>query len=468
MHIIPLDEILVQPRQRTSVPDKHIEELKASILEIGLLHPPVCWYNNEASKWELVAGECRLSAIKLLAREERAFTCGSDEVPPGFAPITGVLELLAPEDKRFEAELDENLRRKPLDWKDEARALAKLHDMRKRQNPEQTRIDTARELSSLSGLSPDYNVQKIREAEIVSAEIVRGNKAVIEARNQTEAISLIYRQQEDKIRGIIARRRMATLKGPVPISVHHGDLAIVLPSLEASIFDLILADPPYGIGADSAGYRARTVHHHNYEDSPAAAQALAEVIITEAFRVAKPRANLLMFFDIRHWDFLQKAAKRMGWAVFPRPLIWRKSESEGLAPWGSQGPRITSEFILYATKGQRGMTASPIDIFDFKRVPRTERLHAAEKPVELLKKLIEVCTLPGDHICDPCCGSGSSLIAAREAKRTALGIEKDEHYFQLAYANIHGGKDNGKDSASSDGKTEADKSIQGQSELPGI
>jgi site-specific DNA-methyltransferase (adenine-specific) len=221
------------------------------------------------------------------------------------------------------------------------------------------------------------------------------------------------------------------------LEARHADLRLELPLIPKSSFDLILADPPYGIDAGSAGFRARTVHHHNYEDDPETARRIARAILTEGFRIAKPRANLFIFCAIEYFDWLKQTAANMGWQPFNRPLIWQKSESEGLAPWGAQGPRITTEFILYATKGQRGLVASPIDVFRIKRVPRTERVHAAEKPVELLRALIECSTLPGEAVLDPCCGSGSSLVACREAKRIGLGIEKDETYFNIALSNVH-------------------------------
>ena len=63
---------------------------------------------------------------------------------------------------------------------------------------------------------------------------------------------------------------------------------------------------------------------------------------------------------------------------------------------------------------------------DGKEVPK---LHPTQKPVKLLKRLIEVFTDVGDVIIDPCCGSGSSLRAARELNRDSYGFEimKDMH-----------------------------------------
>lgn len=57
---------------------------------------------------------------------------------------------------------------------------------------------------------------------------------------------------------------------------------------------------------------------------------------------------------------------------------------------------------------------------DGKEIPK---LHPTQKPVNLLKKLIEIFTDEGDIVIDPCCGSGSTLRAAREINRDSYGFE---------------------------------------------
>lgn len=60
------------------------------------------------------------------------------------------------------------------------------------------------------------------------------------------------------------------------------------------------------------------------------------------------------------------------------------------------------------------------------------KIHPAQKPVGLLKKLIEVFTDPGDVVIDPCCGSGSTLRAAVESGRSAYGFEIDRNFYERA------------------------------------
>lgn len=66
---------------------------------------------------------------------------------------------------------------------------------------------------------------------------------------------------------------------------------------------------------------------------------------------------------------------------------------------------------------------------DGKEIPK---IHPAQKPVKLLKKLIETFTDPGDVVIDPCCGSGSTLRAAYEMGRSAYGFEIDRNFYRQA------------------------------------
>lgn len=66
---------------------------------------------------------------------------------------------------------------------------------------------------------------------------------------------------------------------------------------------------------------------------------------------------------------------------------------------------------------------------DGKEIPK---IHPAQKPVKVIKKLIEIFTDPGDVVIDPCCGSGSTLRAAAELGRSAFGFEIDRVFYNRA------------------------------------
>lgn len=66
---------------------------------------------------------------------------------------------------------------------------------------------------------------------------------------------------------------------------------------------------------------------------------------------------------------------------------------------------------------------------DNKEIPK---IHPAQKPVSVIKKLIEIFTDEGDVVIDPCCGSGSTLRAAYELNRNAYGFEIDRNFYNRA------------------------------------
>jgi site-specific DNA-methyltransferase (adenine-specific) len=66
---------------------------------------------------------------------------------------------------------------------------------------------------------------------------------------------------------------------------------------------------------------------------------------------------------------------------------------------------------------------------DGKDIPK---IHPSQKPVAVLKRLIEIFTDEGDVVIDPCCGSGSTLRASAELGRSAYGFEIDRNFYQRA------------------------------------
>lgn len=60
------------------------------------------------------------------------------------------------------------------------------------------------------------------------------------------------------------------------------------------------------------------------------------------------------------------------------------------------------------------------------------KIHPTQKPVKLLKRLIDIFTDPGDVVIDPVAGSGSTLRAAAEMRRNAYGFEIDRNFYREA------------------------------------
>lgn len=75
---------------------------------------------------------------------------------------------------------------------------------------------------------------------------------------------------------------------------------------------------------------------------------------------------------------------------------------------------------------------------NWERDTKTQQVHPTQKPVPLLKRLIEIFTDEGDVVIDPCAGSGSTLLASRQLKRNSYGFEIEKEFYKKACCLLDG------------------------------
>lgn len=427
MNLVPLADIVVRPdRQRKVFDDTPLAELRDSIASRGLIHAILLRKNDEGAL-ELVAGERRFRAVSQLAKDGKPIVYDSSPVPLGSIPAT--IFHLSDLASAKEVELEENLLRVQLSWQERTEAILGIHRLRQEQNPSQTQVATINEIAEATGSNPLGLKTEFQKAKIVAAHL--NKPEIANARTLGEAVQLVLKQEEEEVTAHLLMRRQkakASGKGKAAPSIllRHGDSYEIIPSLDPGTFDLILSDPPYGINAGAGGFRGRTVHHHNYDDSPEDARKAIDFLLLEGFRVTKSRANIFFFLTAYNFAYAFDAAQRMGWQPYPGLITWQKSESEGLAPWGAHGFRRTTEGIFCATKGKRFLLSNPVDVLSYRRVHRSARIYGAQKPIDLIRFLIEISTLPSENILDPFSGSGTTARAARLLGRRCLGVEVSE------------------------------------------
>ena len=84
-------------------------------------------------------------------------------------------------------------------------------------------------------------------------------------------------------------------------------------------------------------------------------------------------------------------------------------------------------------KNIRGTGKMIFNWFEWKRdTSKYPKIHPTQKPVNLLKQLIEIFTDEGDVVIDPCAGSGTTLRAAMELNRRSYGFEIDRKFYSQA------------------------------------
>lgn len=435
MNSVSYDLILVEDRQRKEITPKELLELKRSILSKGLLHPPVLSYPGPGYK--LIAGERRLRAMIQLHEEGLVFSYNSEPVPAGHIPYSLISDL-TPADLQ-EAELEENVLRMPLTWLEEAEAKAKIHEMRTEKAkaeglPAPTLKSTAQYITEKTQADPEkpsrsVNAEQAALTRAITVAKHKDNPAVQKAKNLTQAYAAILDQTETQFKAILASR---SAEGQSNLQLLKGDCLEILPTLKANTFDIIYGDPPYGIGADTM----KSDSKHFYQDDPEYALRIYQAIITEGFRVTKQRAAMFLWCDIDHFVRIRDLCAMGGWVPWRTPIIWYKGES-GYAPWGRAGFVRTYEILLYAVKGQRELfSPGGPDVSIRRTASASKRVHAAEKPIDVLEYYLSRAALEGDSVLDPCCGSGPIFEAGHNLKLKVTGIEVSQQYQELALARI--------------------------------
>lgn len=441
MRFIPISQVLIKPdRQRQEFDPAALQDLVTSIEERGLLHPPVL--RDESGVWTLVAGERRMKAIAQIWELGGNFRCDNQQVPAGEMPFTNLGDLSDLEAE--EAELDENLKRKDLTWQEHAAAVARLHRLRQGQQVEkavklqtplvaQTYADTALELL---GKSEGAYQDQIRKEIIVSKHLA--NPAIAKAKSADEAFKILKKQEESAKNVELARTVGASFNADLHtlLNVDCLDYMTTAADLpEAEKFDVILTDPPYGMGADNFGDAGGklTGIEHRYDDSPEHFTKLMTAWSKLSYNVVKAQAHAYVFCDIDKFHELKALMQAAGWYVFRTPLINHKMNS-GRVPLPDQGPRRQYEIILYAIKGKKQTTHIYPDVISTSADENFS--HGAQKPVALYQNLLQRSVRPGDRVLDTFAGSGTIFEAANGFKCSATGTELNPEYFGMCLARI--------------------------------
>ena len=189
------------------------------------------------------------------------------------------------------------------------------------------------------------------------------------------------------------------------ITIYHGDCRDVLPMLDHA--ELVLTDPPYGIGLPYA----------SYDDSEENWFALLDAVIPLMRSVAD--MVILPSCQIRRlWWFYER--HRPDWL-----LAWHKGSPGHVSAVGFND---WEPLVVYG----RG----DISMHDFLSICNDEKMgaygHPCPKPLRWAKWLTSRACSCGGTLVDPFMGSGTMLVAAKDLGRKAIGIEIEERYCEIA------------------------------------
>lgn len=231
-----------------------------------------------------------------------------------------------------------------------------------------------------------------------------------------------------------------------------GDAVEQMRQMPSEVFDAVITDPPYGVTSEEDDY-------------------VATQFIKEAFRVLKPNAAMLILVGQRTLREFWNEAELAGFEWLNTLVWWHRNSLS------RQTTRFSVQYdpILYFAKGEfkhrldqvrvpyrsaerlkypvnnkkkTGWTPNPLgamcpDVWEIPAITGCASNgqepnfgHKWQKPVSLMGRMIACCTDPGGFILDPYCGSGTSLVAARDLGVHYIGIEINPEYYQLALTRL--------------------------------
>jgi DNA modification methylase len=210
------------------------------------------------------------------------------------------------------------------------------------------------------------------------------------------------------------------------VTLYHGDALEILPTFTPGSTHLVLTDPPYVIGAVSAGNMSSK--SGGWADMMNSAVWFAEWY-KMAGRILRHDGSLWTFCNWRSLPVVMNASQRSGLPVTSM-MVWDK---KWIGPGGLQGLRPSYEMCALISKPGFAIPDRGVkDIWEHQVGSFKPNGHPAEKPVPLFRRIIETCVLPADGVVvDPFAGSGTTGLAARECGRRSILIEAEEKYCDL-------------------------------------
>lgn len=193
------------------------------------------------------------------------------------------------------------------------------------------------------------------------------------------------------------------------ITLYCGDCNDILPQLwDPAIFDLLLTDPPYGIGRDGqhgpeigrAGIR-KGYEFGEWDEKPPSAEIFKLIISHSCAQII--------------WGgnyFSDRLSVARGWLVWDK-MQYGLTQADGELAWNSLDQPLR---IFRQGRGVLNGDGS---------------CHPTQKPISLMKWCIGQASW-AKTILDPFAGSGSTLVAAKEMGLRATGVEKSEKYCSMA------------------------------------
>lgn len=197
----------------------------------------------------------------------------------------------------------------------------------------------------------------------------------------------------------------------------NADCMDILKELPDKCIDLVLTDPPYGIGVgkktciyDGKKHGNALTNRHVYKEKDWDNEIPQKEIFDEIFRISK---NQIIFGGNY---FIENLHNSNCWLVWDK-LNGKNDFADCELAWTSFNSAVRKYEFLWNGMLQQDMKN------------KEQRIHPTQKPVDLLGQIIRDYSNEGDLVLDCFSGSGTTAIACHNLKRRFICIEKDIDYW---------------------------------------
>ena len=221
------------------------------------------------------------------------------------------------------------------------------------------------------------------------------------------------------------------------VKLYNDDCLNVLKEIEDNSVDFILTDPPYNIARDN-NFHTMGRKGIDFGEWDKGFDLFSYIDLLP--RVCAKDASVVIFNDWKNIGEIAKYAESKGFLIKDM-LRWEKSN-----PMPRNRDRrfiVDYEVAVWLTMPKAKWTfnrqSETYDrpLFKGSLVGGKEKTaHTTQKPIWLMKEILQVLSNECDTVLDPFMGSGSTGVACKELDRNFIGVELDKQYFDIATKRI--------------------------------
>lgn len=254
----------------------------------------------------------------------------------------------------------------------------------------------------------------------------------------------------------------------LPINtIINGECVAEMKKLPDSCIDLVIADPPYNLSKGGEWKWDNSVELHGmggnwnkvmqeWDDFTFESYMIFTMAwLTEARRILKPTGSMWIFGTYHNIGMINVACQMLGIEIINEVVWYKRNAFPNLAGrrltashetilWCNKGGKIREYYFDYAYSKNGDFSYDSLKspgkqmrtVWDISNNKEKSELaygkHPTQKPIRILKRVIQLTSREGDVMLTPFSGAGSECVAAKMTGRKYIGIELDHSYCEIA------------------------------------